>query len=96
MNDEPNRYWFPAKRYGWGWGPPSTWQGWLVLITWIAAIIPVSIWLAPRSLPLFLVFQVVMVTVLITICYIKGEPPSWHGAEAASNKRSRPVAGSTK
>jgi hypothetical protein len=24
------RYWFPAKRYGWGWGLPVTWQGWLV------------------------------------------------------------------
>ena len=24
---DPPRYWFPAKRYGWGWGPPSTWQG---------------------------------------------------------------------
>ena len=24
------KYWFPAKRYGWGWGMPNTWQGWLV------------------------------------------------------------------
>jgi hypothetical protein len=28
---EPPEYWFPAKRYGWGWGLPQTWQGWLVL-----------------------------------------------------------------
>ena len=20
---EPKPYWFPAKRYGWGWGPPD-------------------------------------------------------------------------
>jgi hypothetical protein len=33
-----NRYWFPAKRYGWGWGPPQTWQGWAVVIVWFAAI----------------------------------------------------------
>ena len=25
------RYWFPAKRYGWGWGFPSAWQGRIVL-----------------------------------------------------------------
>ncbi len=25
-------YWFPAKRYGWGWGLPAVWQSWLVLI----------------------------------------------------------------
>ena len=23
------QYWFPAKRYGWGWGFPMTWQGWV-------------------------------------------------------------------
>ena len=31
MNKEM-RYWFPAKRYGWGWGPPQTWQGWVVFV----------------------------------------------------------------
>ena len=25
------KYWFPRKRYGWGWGVPSAWQGWWVL-----------------------------------------------------------------
>jgi hypothetical protein len=40
------RYWFPAKRYGWGWGFPITWQGWaifvgfLVLLAVGAAVIP--------------------------------------------------------
>jgi hypothetical protein len=29
---DPPRYWFPAKTYGWGWGLPSTWEGWLVLV----------------------------------------------------------------
>lgn len=28
----PPRYWFPAKTYGWGWGMPITWQGWLVFL----------------------------------------------------------------
>ena len=77
MTDEPKRYWFPAKRYGWGWGPPSTWQGWVVLLVWMAIVIAVSPWLATRSMPLFFVFQIVMVTGIIAICYAKGEPPSW-------------------
>jgi hypothetical protein len=25
---EPKKFWFPAKGYGWDWGPPKTWQGW--------------------------------------------------------------------
>ena len=49
MSDETKRYWFPAKRYGWGWGPPATWQGWAVLILWLAVLIPISPWLALRS-----------------------------------------------
>ena len=77
MTDEPKRYWFPAKRYGWGWGPPSTWQGWVVLLVWMAIVIAVRPWLAKRSMPLFIVFQLVMVTGIIAICYAKGEPPSW-------------------
>jgi hypothetical protein len=26
------RYWFHAKRYGYGWGLPATWEGWVVLV----------------------------------------------------------------
>ncbi len=29
--DQP-RYWFPAETYGWGWGLPITWEGWVVLV----------------------------------------------------------------
>lgn len=77
MDDPTPRYWFPAKRYGWGWGPPSTWQGWVVLIGWFVIFIPVSILLAKYRTPLFFVFLAVMVTALIAICYFKGEPPKW-------------------
>jgi hypothetical protein len=31
MTDRPS-YWFPAKRYGWGWGLPRVWQGWAVMV----------------------------------------------------------------
>jgi hypothetical protein len=74
MDDQPKRYWFSAKRYGWGWGPPTSWQGWLVFFIWLAVLLPVSIWLAPRSLPLFFLFEAAMIALLITVCYIKGEP----------------------
>ena len=30
------QYWFPAKTYGWGWGLPITWQGWLVFLAALA------------------------------------------------------------
>jgi uncharacterized membrane protein YhaH (DUF805 family) len=74
-------YWFPAKRYGWGWGPPITWQGWLVMILWIIVIVVVSPILAPTNWLAFVAFMIVMVSLLIAICYAKGEPPRWRWGE---------------
>ena len=46
MSEEP-RYWFRAKRYGWGWGMPSTWQVWVVLLAFIALLLVGGHWLLP-------------------------------------------------
>jgi len=40
------KYWFPAKGYGWGWGIPSSRQGWLVLATF-GMLLVVGIFLFP-------------------------------------------------
>jgi len=71
------RYWFPAKRYGWGWGPPTAWQGWVILLVWLAAMAAGSLFLMPRHLIGFLVFVLLMAILLLVICYAKGEPPAW-------------------
>jgi hypothetical protein len=71
------QYWFPAKRYGWGWGPPLTWQGWVVLIVWLAILGAAAIRLMPMHPIEFTVFTLIMVGLLTLICYIKGEPPRW-------------------
>ena len=31
--------WFNRKRYGWGWGFPTVWQGWAVLLVVIVSIV---------------------------------------------------------
>jgi len=80
MSDGP-RYWFPAKRYGWGWGLPATWQGWAVMLVWTVAFVGGSVWIAGRSLPWFFLFCSVIVAVLISVCYAKGEPPRWRWGE---------------
>jgi len=76
-DERENRYWFPAKRYGWGWGPPRTWQGWVVLTIWLAAIAAAARLLMPDHLLAFLGFNLIMVVLLLLICYAKGEPPIW-------------------
>ena len=77
MNDSP-RYWFPAKRYGWGWGLPTAWQGWVVMLVFIALLVMGAIWLPPpRELLAFLIYTAVLWAALLAVCWIKGEPPRW-------------------
>lgn len=70
-------YWFPAKRFGWGWGPPRTWQGWVVMVIMIAAQIALAIRYLPwRPLP-FAVGTALVVGLFMLVCWITGEPPRW-------------------
>jgi uncharacterized membrane protein YhaH (DUF805 family) len=76
-HDPKPRYWFYAKRYGWGWGLPATWEGWTVAIIWVMTIVGLGSWIATRSMVGYFVFIAVMVTVIVGVCYAKGEPPRW-------------------
>jgi hypothetical protein len=70
--------WFPAKRYGVGWGLPVTWQGWAVFLGYplitVACAFAVSdtgdlIWFFPM---LF-----ISTALLVFVCFKKGEKPKW-------------------
>jgi len=77
MESEP-RYWFPAKRYGWGWGLPVTWQGWLVLAVFAGLLIAILFVYPPNRTPgTFIAFVVAWNVLLIAVCWLKGEPPRW-------------------
>jgi hypothetical protein len=72
------RYWFPAKRYGWGWGIPGTWQGWLVLGAFAVLVIVGSSLFPPAREPgRYVVYVAVLCALLIGVCWLKGEPPRW-------------------
>ncbi|RDD82746.1 hypothetical protein DVJ77_04290 [Dyella tabacisoli] len=76
MQAEP-KYWFPAKRYGWGWGPPSVWQGWIVFIFFGALQVGGGVFLLPLHPGAFLAYSGVLCSVLVAVCWLKGEPPRW-------------------
>ena len=82
IKDNPEGYWFKRKIYGWGWTPVK-WQGWTVIIGFIALIIfnfrrLDAISVSENELPAdFLLQTVVLVILLIAICYVKGERPRW-------------------
>ena len=71
-------YWFPAKRYGWGWGMPSVWQGWVVLLVFMLLMLLGTLMLLPSRGPVaFAAYTVVLSVGLGFVCWLKGEPPSW-------------------
>ena len=82
MTTRPDKLWFKARRYGWGWRP-ATWQGWAIFAMYIFALVNLVLrasmvhhttngWL------LGFIPQVYILTVFnIIVCYATGERPRW-------------------
>jgi hypothetical protein len=74
--EREKRYWFPAKRYGWGWGFPITWQGWIVLAIYGISLLCGTHLLHPhRNSGLFIFYVAMCSALFIFVCWMKGEPP---------------------
>ncbi len=73
-NDKP---WFRAKRYGWGWGAPTCWQGWVVVgAHMLATLAGIVVFVACHSL-WFVLYMAVLSAAFLAVCWWKGEPPRW-------------------
>ena len=71
------RYWFRAKRYGWGWGLPLAWQGLFVPALFFALLLVGAVAILPRYGQLFFVAYAFALTLcLFIVCLLKGEPPN--------------------
>lgn len=83
LKDNPEGYWFKARLYGWGWTPAKK-EGWLVLLLYLLIIIFLTEILAEKYIDSdkeFLIYFLPLITIattlLIWICYKKGEQPRW-------------------
>jgi len=77
-NKDTRKYWFPAKKYGWGWGLPSAWQGWLVFAIYICSIFLNILFLLNSNNKILFYLGIGFLTIiLLLVCWIKGEPPKW-------------------
>lgn len=75
---QETRYWFPAKRYGLGWGLPCTWQGWVVLGLYAGLLmLGFSFFPAPGDRVSQVACTIALTVLLLAICYTKGEPLRW-------------------
>lgn len=77
MESPPKKIWFPAKKYGWGWGPPCAWQGWVVLAAYVAIVSVLSFMLMPAHLLWWYLSIAGASIVLTAIGWLKGEKPRW-------------------
>jgi len=78
MGRDDRDIWFPAKRYGWGWGLPATWQGWAVTAAYfVLLLIGVSGIDPERQLPLFMAWMIGWSAAFVAVCWWKGERPRW-------------------
>jgi hypothetical protein len=81
----PKDYWFKPKRYGWGWGLPATWQGWVsfgIFITvWLIALamlVPTDSGdLKAKNIIIFITIMLLDVAGLVYISFKHGESPKW-------------------
>jgi len=74
-SSEAPQFWFPAKRYGWGWGMPTVWQGWAVLAAFFVLLaVAAAIFLPAQRHGAFVVCTSLLSLLLVAICWAKGEP----------------------
>ena len=72
-------YWFPAKTFGWGWGLPVRWQGWVVMVSYILfLLLGIRHFQGrPHSEGKVQLYIFGLTAILIVVAYIKGEKPQW-------------------
>ena len=79
MPVERKKPWFAVKRFGYGVGLPTAWEGWLVLFLYVAAVVSSALLLpAPASMGLFILFT----AAVLYICYVRSDDEwRWRGGE---------------
>ena len=81
LKDNPEKYWFKRKLFGWGW-TPATWQGWLVTFVYIGAIVVFAFTIDSESPDREIMFTFFLPVTFLTILFIRiayktGEKLKW-------------------
>jgi uncharacterized membrane protein len=80
------KIWFHAKTYGWGWGSPASWQGWVVLVAYVWLFVGGILVFPPhQKLAYFLAYVAALNALLIAVCWWKGEEPRWRWGERTTS-----------
>lgn len=68
MPPEKKKPWFPVKRFGYGAGLPIAWEGWLVLLSYLVAML-----LSGVLFPIlgFAITAILLTTLVLYIAYTR-------------------------
>jgi hypothetical protein len=78
MEENEKDIWFPAKKYGFGWGLPVRWQGWMVLLIYTMLIAAGIVFIGYSENQIwFYVYCSISTIILILICWKKGDTAKW-------------------
>lgn len=78
MSSSADKFWFPAKKYGWGWGLPCVWQGWLVFVVYLVLLAEGFFYFElPADTAKLVLYVISISAILVAICWAKGERPRW-------------------
>lgn len=70
--------WFPAKKYGYGWGIPRCKQGWIVLAVYFGLLVAgARMLIGTQHAAYFVLYSTFLSVVLIGVCTWKGEALRW-------------------
>ncbi len=78
MQKNQKEIWFPAQKYGFGWGLPVRWQGWIVLLVYATlATAGIAFIDYSENRVWFYVYFSILTAILVLICWKKGEKAKW-------------------
>ncbi len=79
MLDNDQKFWFHAKSFGYGWGLPASWQGWVVLVLYLVFVIGTAR-LAPSDfkLPVIIILTVMFIIVVV---FTGERPAKWRSGK---------------
>lgn len=92
-NDTDRMYWFKRRRYGYGW-TPVTWQGWLTVLLFLAAVVFGAVVLlndTPKNTLsagtfAYLILLGIATALAVGISLMKGPKPKWRwGSKSTDN-----------
>lgn len=77
MKKTPQEIWFPAIKYGMGWGLPVKWQGWVVLVSYLILMVAGGMALTEPGWKMicFPIYTVSITGLFVFICWKKGASP---------------------